>query len=110
MGKIKPFFHEDERRIMAEYIEDIPMRSSKVIFMKKDAEVGNHWHELKDEVFFLLKGSGTYKLDGKVKDFKEGDCIFVKRGTTHTLNLKQGSIVLESSTMPYTKQDEHASL
>lgn len=108
--KLETFYHEDDRRILAEYIQDIPTRTSKAIFIKEDSILGNHYHNYKDDIFFLLKGSGTITLNEITKPFKSGDCMLVKAGTVHSLNLKKGSILLESSTLPYAKEDEHGSL
>ena len=107
MGKIKTFYHDDDRRMLVEWIPDIPVRTCKAFFIKKDAILGNHYHNLTEDIFFLLKGSGYYYLDGKEHKFKEGQCIRVKKGVGHTLHLTKGSILLEASTLPYDKKDEH---
>lgn len=99
--------HEDERRTLVEYIHDLPFRTSKVLFVKQDSVLGNHYHKLKDDIFFLVKGSGTYTIDGHEEIFSQGDCIFVKAGMRHSFKLFNGSILLESSTLPYDKGDEH---
>lgn len=99
--------HEDERRMLAEYISDIPIRTSKVIFVKKNSILGNHYHKVKDDVFFLVRGSGIKVMDGKESPFTEGECIFVKAGSPHAFSLKAGSILIESSTTPYDKTDEY---
>lgn len=99
--------HEDGRRTLIEYINDIPIRTSKVLYVKEDSTLGKHFHKLKDDVFFMVKGSGFYKLDGKRHTLKEGDCIFVKAGVRHTFTLKAGSVLIESSTTPYDKKDEY---
>lgn len=105
--KLPTVKHEDYRRSLVEYISDFPIRTSKILTMKEDSAVGNHYHKLKDDVFFLLKGSGTMVLDNRATDFSAGDCILVKAGTSHSFLLKKGSILIESSTTPYDKSDEY---
>lgn len=105
--KIQTYKHDDDRRLLVEYIHDMPIRNSKVLFIKKDSVLGNHYHKLKNDVFFLLKGSGTYTFDGLTNDFKEGDCLSVTVGVRHSFNLKAGSILLEASSLPYVKGDEY---
>lgn len=98
--------HEDERRILIEFIHNEVFRTAKVLYLKKDSLLGNHYHNKKDDVFFLLKGAGTATLDGKLSIMNEGDCIYVKAGTVHSFHLKEDSILIEASTLPYDKEDE----
>lgn len=98
--------HEDERRTLVEWVKDIPFKSAKIVIAKNDLPLGEHYHNNKDEVFYLLKGNGTMKLDGVENKFTEGDCIFVKRGTMHTFILTAGSILLGVGTEPFDPNDE----
>lgn len=101
--------HEDERRSLVEYISDFPIRTSKILTVKENSVLGNHYHKLKDDIFYLLKGSGTAVINNRATDFKKGDCLLVKKGTSHAFTLKKGSILIESSTTPYDKTDEYKS-
>ncbi len=107
MGRVKTFWHEDDRRLLCEWIPDIPVRTCKAFFIKEDCRLGDHYHRETTDIFFLLKGSGTYILDGIEKEFKEGQCIKVLPKVMHTLKLKKYSILLEASTLPYDKSDEY---
>ncbi len=102
--------HEDNRRILVEWVKDIPIRAIKTIYVKEKSSLGNHYHNNKDEVFYLLKGKGIVILTTKTKQTRtwifEEDCIFVSRGTIHTFNLEAGSILLEAATEPYNPNDE----
>lgn len=100
--------HEDSRRILIEFIKDTPIRTAKALYITDNmSPLGAHYHKLKDDVFFLVKGSGTYTLDGKREIFNQGDCIYVKAGVKHSFDLMRGSILLEASTLPYDKEDEY---
>jgi mannose-6-phosphate isomerase-like protein (cupin superfamily) len=99
--------HEDDRRILIEWVRDYPVRFCKAIIIKSGNEIGNHYHLEKEEIFYLLKGNGTVTLDGHTRDFKEGDCIFIPKAQNHSFNLKRGSIILGAATKPYNPKDTH---
>lgn len=105
--RIDTFVHEDDRRVLIEAIKDMSLRNLKIICIKS-GRVGNHFHKLKDDVFFLVSGFGSYTLDTHQNIMKEGDCIVVKAGQYHSFNLKPGSILLEASTLPYDEKDEYS--
>ncbi len=105
--KIKTYSHTDGRRTLIEFIQDTSIRTAKVIYVKEDSFLGNHYHKKKEDIFFLVKGSGTYTLDGKQELFKAGDTVLVKPGVKHTFYLIKDSILLEASTTPYDKEDEY---
>lgn len=98
--------HEDERRILIEWVNNIPFKSAKIVIAKNDLPLGEHYHNNKDEIFYLLKGNGSIKLDQVESVFNEGDCIFVKRGTMHTFVLSAGSILLGVGSEPFDSNDE----
>jgi mannose-6-phosphate isomerase-like protein (cupin superfamily) len=97
--------HEDERRILIEWVRDYPVRFCKAIIIKSGTEIGDHYHKEKEEIFYLLKGMGTVALDGATRDFKEGDCIFIPKGQNHSFKLEEGSILLGAATKPYDPKD-----
>lgn len=99
--------HEDNRRTLVEWIKDFPVRSCKVVITKSIQDIGDHYHNDKDEIFYLLKGSGILTLDGRTETFKEGDTAFIPRGSRHTFRLEEGAIMLGAGTKPYDEHDEH---
>ena len=98
--------HEDNRRMLFEWIGDYPITTCKAIIMKEDGVLGNHYHNIKRDFFFLLKGEGHYKIGDTVGQLKEYDCLTAPPTVPHTFSLKAGSILLEASTTPYNKEDE----
>ncbi len=106
--------HEDERRILTEYVSDIPFKRAKVIEVKSKTILGNHWHQNNDSVFYILKGKGNYTLKSAQSStlrtqrgwLFEGECLFVPRGMIHTFELLAGTIMLETATEPYDEKDE----
>lgn len=99
--------HEDDRRVLIEWVKDFPLRTCKVIILKEDATVGNHYHKKRDEIFFLLQGKGEVELDGKREALKLGDVVYAGRGTKHSFHLVSGSILLEAGSKPYDKKDDY---
>lgn len=99
--------HEDDRRVLVEWVKDFSLRTCKVIILKKDTSIGNHYHKKKDEIFFLLQGKGEVELDGEREPLKLGDVVFAGKGTKHTFHLIEGSILLEAGTKPFDKSDDY---
>ncbi len=109
--KLKPVKHEDERRVLIEYISGVPFKRAKILQTKTKSILGKHYHKENDSVFYLFKGEGSYflkPLNGIPEEgiFKEGDCLFVPRDVIHTFELDAHSIMLETSSEIYNKEDE----
>ena len=112
--KLQPIRHEDDRRVLTEYISDIPFRRAKVLEVKKKCVLGRHYHNDNDSVFYVLKGKGVVELQSAhsrqahiKRDWMfEGDCLFVARGIIHTFTLYPGTIMLECATLPFNEKDE----
>jgi len=98
--------HEDERRVLIEWISDFHIRNCKALIVKKDCELGNHYHNKKIDTFLLLKGSGTFRIGDRAGELIEGSCYRALAKEPHTFYLKAGSVLLEASTTPYDKKDE----
>jgi mannose-6-phosphate isomerase-like protein (cupin superfamily) len=96
--------HEDNRRVLIEWVEDSPMRSCKVVIAKGETVVGEHYHKNKDEIFYLLIGRGEYNLGGNWFPF--GDPLFIPRGTWHSFRLSDGAILLGAASEPFDINDE----
>lgn len=99
--------HEDDRRILVEWVKDFPFRTCKAILVKKDSTLGGHLHREKDEVFYLLRGSGQVKLDNEESPLHEGDIVFAGRGIKHTFKLVKDSILLEAGSKSFDPKDDY---
>jgi len=99
--------HEDNRRKLIEYVIDFPIRTCKAIVVKEDNILGNHWHQLKEEIFYLLQGSGSVTIGEETHELKENDIVHAPKGVKHTFHLKAGSILLEAGTEPFDKNDDY---
>ena len=102
------FQHEDERRVLIEWIEDLPMRSAKVVIAKTDEAVGDHHHNKKDEVFFLLSGKAKRVVIGDKQEFDvpAPRKWYVPRRMHHIFELEKNSILLSASTEKFDPDDE----
>lgn len=98
--------HEDDRRVLTEWIADQPIRCCKVLIMKEDGRVGQHYHNNKVDTFYLLEGRGEYKIGDEEGQLVKGGCYRAEKGIPHTFYLRKGSILLEASSTPYDKTDE----
>lgn len=108
-NSLKVTRHEDKRRTLIEWLNDFPIRSCKVLIAKDECDVGNHYHKLKDEVFYLLKGTGEVTLDGVTEILSSGDIVYVPALAKHSFLLTKDSILLGGATKMYDKSDEYKS-
>lgn len=49
------------------------------------ASIGLHIHDTSSEIIFILSGNGTTVCDGKEEKVSSGDCLYCKKGSSHTL-------------------------
>jgi len=100
--------HEDERRVLIEYVSGLPIKTCKVLMVKQDTVLGNHYHKKKDEVFYLLKGYGVVYLgENEMHPFNEGDIVYAPKGVKHTFKLNKDSILLEAGTNEFDPKDDY---
>jgi quercetin dioxygenase-like cupin family protein len=69
----------------------------KAIVMLPGQKHPEHCHKVKEETFFVLHGSMTLRLDGKVSILKEGDSVLVSPGEWHSFETENGVIFEEIS-------------
>jgi mannose-6-phosphate isomerase-like protein (cupin superfamily) len=67
-----------------------------------------HHHNISDEVYFIIKGNGTIKLNNEVSVVQKGSLVYIPKGTSHSLmNLysKENLEALCLSYPPYQEND-----
>lgn len=52
--------------------------------LHKGAGIGLHPHD-KDEVYYVVSGTGRYFVDGSIRDVTAGDAMLVRPGSTHAI-------------------------
>ena len=108
MSKDDFFQHEDDRRLLIEWVEDMPMRSAKALIAKSAQAVGDHYHDKKDEVFFLLTGTARRVVISGVEelDVHAPRKWYIPRGVHHVFELEKGSILLSAASERFDPSDE----
>lgn len=99
--------NEDERRVLYDWAQG-DFKSAKVVIAKQAVPVGDHYHNNKDETFFLLTG---LFLELKVGDNIRANVlaphrVFIPRGVYHRFILQTGSILLGVATELFDPNDE----
>jgi len=69
----------------------------KLIFMFKDQTCPLHYHKLKHETFFVIKGKVELEADSKKTILNQGDIYIMDRNVTHKFSGLEDSLILESS-------------
>lgn len=99
--------HEDSRRVLYDWAQG-NFKSAKAVIAKQAVPVGDHYHDKKDEVFFLLTGSFLELTIGSKETFNvpSPHLVNVPRGVYHKFILEPGSILLCVATELFDKTDE----
>ena len=76
----------------------------KVLYFKPGHKLSLHYHEFKDEVWYIEDGSGLATIDGVEMFLGKGDHIRIKPGVVHTIiPLNNESLrIVEASTHEVT--------
>ncbi len=108
--KIQPA-HEDERRSLIEAFNgQFTARQLKVLHIKKDSVLGNHYHPY-GQFFYMLKGSANYTFrninTGEQKNIfvDQGDLVIIDKEIAHKALQKAGNIMVEGNEQPYTAKE-----
>lgn len=103
--------HEDERRILYDVMwHCMPdIKSIKIIVAKLEIPIGNHYHKLKDEFFFLISGQIINMTIGSdlYKNIKAPFNLKVIKNTYHSITLETGSILLCGATEQFNADDDY---
>lgn len=73
-----------------EKIENAPL--SMAVFRYERGQIGPaHTHDREVEVYYILKGEGTLRLDDEVVQLREGTVVYISPGVEHeTTNTGEG--------------------
>ncbi|MFA6091899.1 MAG: cupin domain-containing protein [Elusimicrobiota bacterium] len=100
--------HEDDRRALIEAFNgDFTAKQLKVLKIKKDAVLGNHYHPYR-QFFYFLKGEAEYIFvniaTGQRQEIKaqEGDFIIIDKNIAHKARQKAGNMMVEGNEQSYT--------
>ncbi|MCD6371429.1 MAG: cupin domain-containing protein, partial [Candidatus Aenigmarchaeota archaeon] len=71
----------------------------KFLFLFENQTCPEHYHPIKHETFFVVKGKVEMRVNGEKKILKEGDVLEMNRKTKHEFKAIDGpALILEVST------------
>lgn len=100
--------HEDERRILESFPE------AKIIKVKQDCIIGEHYHKIKTEQFILCDGKcklvvknvGGIRMEGKF-NMKKGELYIIPPNTYHEFHIEKDSVLIGINSHPYDPTDDY---
>ena len=75
--------------------------------LEPDQATERHYHRVTEEIYFVLKGSGTLEVDGETRTVRPGDAVLIPPGAWHTLeNTGTSELrILCACSPPYSHED-----
>ncbi len=70
----------------------------KLLILKKDKSCSLHFHNIKDETFYIYSGKVLMKIEEGGRVMNVGDAILIKPGTKHKFTGLEDSVIIEIST------------
>ena len=105
--------HEDSRRLLtAVFNGDFTARQVKILEVKTDSVLGDHYHDY-DEIFYLLRGQAVIEVENVNTKEKGGYClsagdkIFFPKKVAHRLLVKANSVLIGCTDEPYLEEGGH---
>jgi len=105
--------HEDERRaIICPFNGDFVARQVKILKIKKDSTLGNHYHGYR-ELFYVFEGRAIYYLENIFTKEKcsvvlqEGDRLIIGAGVAHKVNVSDGTLMVEATGKAYISPENN---
>jgi mannose-6-phosphate isomerase-like protein (cupin superfamily) len=66
-----------------------------------------HYHQVSEEFYYILKGSGVMELDGEEREVGPGDAILIPAGAWHEIKAREEMQFLCCCAPPYTHEDTY---
>ena len=103
------FIRQDKRGVLLQ-LSTGDWKQCNILKIKKGYVFGNHYHRIKTELFYVLKGK--IHLTIKKKSYKtytricaDNDCFLVEPYENHILEAKEDTVLVELLSHPYSKED-----
>lgn len=78
--------------------------SKIIILMFPNQEYPSHFHEIKNETYFILHGDLEVDIEGKIHKLKQGDTLTISNNNVHSFKTKSG-VIFEEIASTYIKGD-----
>lgn len=88
------------------WLENNDKYCCKLLVLNKGYQCSLHYHNEKDEMFYVSKGYVRLESDGKVSYMKEGNFTRILPGTKHRFRGMEDSVIIEVSTH-HEESDSH---
>ena len=105
--------HEDEGcAIINPFNGDFIARQVKVLKIKKNSTLGNHYHDY-SEMFYILKGKAQYWIKDIQTNqihsgvLREGDRLIIKPQVAHKFKMLKGTVTIEATEEPYISAEHN---
>ena len=103
------FINSEERPWGRFYVlHDQPTYKLKRIEVDPGGRLSYQYHNKRSEAWTIVKGIGTITLDGRIKDYNEGETILIRRGAKHRIENKTNEMIvfIEVQTGSYFGEDD----
>ena len=103
-------FIESEKRPWGSFyvVHDEKEYKIKRIEVLPGKRLSYQFHTKRSESWTIVKGIGSITLDGKVKDYKQGETILIPQGVKHSIENKTNKTIvfIEVQTGSYFGEDD----
>ena len=89
-------------------LHDEPTYKLKRIEVDPGGRLSYQYHLKRSEVWIIVEGVGTVKLDREIKEYAKGDTILIPQGVKHRIenNGEQKIVLIEVQTGTYFGEDD----
>lgn len=105
--------HEDERRsITSPFNGDFVARQVKILKIKKDSILGNHYHNYR-ELFYILEGQAIFALENTITRASEyiimgkGERLIIEPKVAHRVKMFKDTLTVEATEEPYISSEKN---
>lgn len=105
--------HEDERRsITAPFNGNFIAQQIKILSIKQDSILGNHYHHYR-ELFYIVKGRAIFYLENVVDGeraiikLESGDRLILDAKVAHKVKMTKDTFTVEATEWPYTSPERN---
>jgi len=94
---------ETHKKIWGEekWITNTEKYCAKILYLKKGYRCSYHYHKIKDETFYILKGVVLMELEKEEFLMEEGSVIHIPTGAKHRFTGSTDAEILEVSTQHF---------